>query len=701
MGTLIFKPFIKKLLRILLTKRGSQSMIVLIFFTFLASSHAAPQGMPSFKISGYSRSNVPEMSVTFDNGKTRELMLEPYSESGCNFIGEVKGEPGSSVAVTGCLNGPRDKMHITLLSDDNTLTYVYMMDFDGQVTSIEHPMKHQKGPNHPISTDRLAETVDNIDHGFHLHKDKMGDELVDDYVDKQIEAAAMKVPNWPEKLYAYIKLGYDNTIARKMEEEGTTFKEWVTDVMNHVQTHFRHKTLPVKIEFKYDHSETVHRDEDLPNTNYLNDWAIWALEDVKNNPKVNLYTVFGHDYNPVDTYVGLAGVETVCGEIRHKKGTRFCDPPEEGGRCEGPLWGATSFNEWSRTPAETALTVAHELGHNFGMWHDFNEKHGGDNGPCDGKGIMSYGDHPEVWSRCSVADFTKYYEYNDLGNTCLKDWGVYVPPCEDICPGDKCKLTYVHDGSKLVCENHIDECYRFEGSCDKTCGFCKVDDNNKVDGQWGEWSSWSTCTKTCGEGNSIKERKCNNPAPSGGGSNCIGDSEKRKDCNVESCPIDDDGQWSEWEAWSACTKTCGGGKSTRTRECNNRRSDCIGDSEQSEDCNVESCSGVTTCRRNSDCPNNQSCNDDGECQIDTTTCHSHMDCPFDQSCRNGECLCYSDYECPEDQTCNFDGKCQIDTDDNACEDIWPEVRCDRMWRRYRCNHYRMEEKCRKYCDLCD
>ena len=64
--------------------------------------------------------------------------------------------------------------------------------------------------------------------------------------------------------------------------------------------------------------------------------------------------------------------------------------------------------------------VAHEMGHNFGMSHDFDAKHGGDNGKCNGKGIMSYGDAPSVWSDCSVADFTGYYNSQKWGETCLK-----------------------------------------------------------------------------------------------------------------------------------------------------------------------------------------------------------------------------------------------------------------------------------------
>ena len=60
------------------------------------------------------------------------------------------------------------------------------------------------------------------------------------------------------------------------------------------------------------------------------------------------------------------------------------------------------------------------MGHNFGMSHDFDPKHGGKTGPCNSKGIMSYGDKLERWSSCSVSDFTGYYNSRNWGNTCMK-----------------------------------------------------------------------------------------------------------------------------------------------------------------------------------------------------------------------------------------------------------------------------------------
>ena len=43
-----------------------------------------------------------------------------------------------------------------------------------------------------------------------------------------------------------------------------------------------------------------------------------------------------------------------------------------------------------------------------------------------------------------------------------------------------------------------------------------------VNGGWGVWSAWSSCSTTCGKGTITRTRGCTNPAPSCGGASCAG-----------------------------------------------------------------------------------------------------------------------------------------------------------------------------------
>ena len=81
-----------------------------------------------------------------------------------------------------------------------------------------------------------------------------------------------------------------------------------------------------------------------------------------------------------------------------------------GSMCKTYWPGLNSgINEKRYNVLSTSALVAHEMGHSMGMSHDHDPIHGGDNGPCNGQGIMSYGSHPNVWSTCSRNDFLALY----------------------------------------------------------------------------------------------------------------------------------------------------------------------------------------------------------------------------------------------------------------------------------------------------
>ena len=228
------------------------------------------------------------MKVTFENDETHEMILEPFSSSTCNFIGTLKNVP-SSVAVTGCLEKPGDKMHITLMSEHNRNSPMYELDYDGNVSTLENPFKHQnqKGifevnsvtifcisnfwfiiNHYPIINfvfiDRSGKyPLKNRDAGsskcetYEKHEDEMEDEEIDLSQELQATLSADAAMTWPEERYAYAKLCYDRTLKNQLEKDGTDFNTWADDVMTHMQAHYRHPSLPLKIQFKVDKSSPI------------------------------------------------------------------------------------------------------------------------------------------------------------------------------------------------------------------------------------------------------------------------------------------------------------------------------------------------------------------------------------------------------------------------------------------------------------
>lgn len=88
----------------------------------------------------------------------------------------------------------------------------------------------------------------------------------------------------------------------------------------------------------------------------------------------------------------------------------------------------------------------------------------------------------------------------------------------------------------------------------------------RTDCSWGPWSQWSACSTDCGGGVTYQLRSVAT-YPMSNGSSCKGGSVRRNDCNTKQCDsLNIDCLWSDWQAWSPCTATCGrGGVAKRQR----------------------------------------------------------------------------------------------------------------------------------------
>ncbi|CAC5368784.1 HMCN [Mytilus coruscus] len=112
-----------------------------------------------------------------------------------------------------------------------------------------------------------------------------------------------------------------------------------------------------------------------------------------------------------------------------------------------------------------------------------------------------------------------------------------------------------------------------------------------VNGHFEEWREWDDCSVTCGGGQRFRYRICNHPPPSDGGSNCSGATKQSDTCSNNKCPVN--GHFEEWRE-DDCSVTCGGGQRFRHRICNNPPpsgggSNCSGDTQQPDTCSNNTC----------------------------------------------------------------------------------------------------------------
>ncbi|XP_053387527.1 neurogenic locus notch homolog protein 2-like isoform X2 [Mercenaria mercenaria] len=109
--------------------------------------------------------------------------------------------------------------------------------------------------------------------------------------------------------------------------------------------------------------------------------------------------------------------------------------------------------------------------------------------------------------------------------------------------------------------------------------------NCPVDGVWSEWTQWSTCTETCGDGMHSRIRNCDNPAPQHDGLQCSGTHNETTACKYMDCP-----HWSAFQNITSCSVTCGTGFVQLKRFCSTgNQSDCTGSAYTEMLCNLQKC----------------------------------------------------------------------------------------------------------------
>jgi len=160
------------------------------------------------------------------------------------------------------------------------------------------------------------------------------------------------------------------------------------------------------------------------------------------------------------------------------------------------------------------------------------------------------------------------------------------------------------------------------------------------------WTAWGVCSMTCGGGIKLRERAYQLQS-SNGGASCQGAPAEVLACNIEDCPIDC--AWGDWHHAATCSKTCGGGVMNRHRvrktEMMFAGQACTGPSTEIGPCNVEPC--AVECQYEewqpySECT--QSCGGGLHRRFRNATAPLHNGAPCDEALKEAEEECNID-EC--------------------------------------------------------
>lgn len=344
----------------------------------------------------------PDFTETYYTADGRPVSVSSQNVTDhCFYHGRVRGQPESWVALSTCA-GVRG-----LISFNSTHNF-YLEPVSGDDHSL-------------LSTDHLPVTGGNCGHG-HAHSALLSNQM-------SALHSRVKRNTWGTTKYMELYIVADNTLYKRQNKDYEKTKTRIMEIANYVDKFYRALNIRVPLiglEVWTDRDQCIVNEE--PNATL---WSFlqWRQKLKSRKKHDNAQLLTGVIFK--GTTIGMAPLEGMC-SLENSGGINV---------------------DHSELSIGAAATMAHEIGHNFGMSHD----HDGccveataEQGGCVMAAATGH-PFPRVFSRCSKRDLDSYFQKG--GGMCLYN----MPNMKDLVGGKKCGNGFVEEGEECDC-GEPDEC---------------------------------------------------------------------------------------------------------------------------------------------------------------------------------------------------------------------------------------------------
>ncbi|XP_051912452.1 disintegrin and metalloproteinase domain-containing protein 33 [Hippocampus zosterae] len=350
----------------------------------------------------------PDFAETYytDQGQPVTVTTRNYTDH-CFYHGDVSGHPDSWVALSVC-SGVRGLISL----DVNTTFYVEPLP------DAAPPRRHSLLPAQHLQ-------LKGGDCG-HARRMPLSGHIADFLAPHHLRA---KRNTWGTTKYMELYIVADNTLFKRQNRDYEKIKTRIMEIANYVDKFYRALNIRVPLiglEVWTERDQCIVTEE--PNATL---WSFlqWRQKLKSRKKHDNAQLLTGVIFK--GTTIGMAPLEGMC-SLENSGGINV---------------------DHSELSIGAAATMAHEIGHNFGMSHDHDgccAQATAEQGGCVMAAATGH-PFPRVFSQCSKRDLDGYFQKG--GGMCLYD----MPDMKDLVGGKRCGNGFVEEGEECDC-GQADEC---------------------------------------------------------------------------------------------------------------------------------------------------------------------------------------------------------------------------------------------------